>query len=129
VSGPHSAPTSTEAVSDDELQVATSLTGLIRKKMKKAVKKIVVAELRRVPAAFDDLVDEPRKGFLFCLWPDLRFYVRRHCTPCSENDFVDVETFSDDISEVQKEAVTSAVAATIEAVEARPSSRQDKASS
>jgi hypothetical protein len=120
---------STEVVSDAELQAATGLTGLSRKKMKKVVKKIVAAEVRRVPATFDDLVDEPRKGFFFCLWPDLRFNVHRHCTPDSVNDFVDVETFSDDISEVQKEVVTSAVAATTEAAEARPSGRQDEASS
>jgi hypothetical protein len=42
---------------------------------------------------------------------------------------MDVETFSDDIFEVQKEVVTSAVAATIEAAEARPSGCQDEASS
>jgi hypothetical protein len=97
--------------------------------MKKAVKKIAAAEVRCVPTAFDDLVNEPRKGFFFCLWPDLRFNVCRYCTPGSENDFMDVETFSDDISEVQKEVVTSVVAATIEAVEARPSDRQDETSS
>jgi hypothetical protein len=97
--------------------------------MKKVVKKIVATEVRRVPATFDDLVDEPRKGFFFCLWPDLRFNVHRHCTPDSENDFVDVETFLDDISKVQKEVVTSAVAATTEAAEARPFGRQDEASS
>jgi hypothetical protein len=91
---------STEVISDAELQAAIGLTGLSRKKMKKAAKKIAAAEVRRVPAAFDDLVDEHRTGFCFCLWPDLRFNVRRHCTPGSENDFVDVEIFSDDISEV-----------------------------
>jgi uncharacterized protein YktA (UPF0223 family) len=45
---------STEGVTDVELQAATSLTGLSRKKMKKVVKKVVTAEVRRVPAAFDD---------------------------------------------------------------------------
>jgi hypothetical protein len=59
----------------------------------------------------------------------LRFNVHKHCTPDSENYFVDVETFSDDISEVPKEVVTSAIAATTEATEARPSGRQDEASS
>jgi uncharacterized protein YktA (UPF0223 family) len=54
---------STEVVSNVELQAATGLTGLSRKKMNKVVKKIAVAEVRRVPATFDDLVDEPRQGF------------------------------------------------------------------
>jgi hypothetical protein len=93
------------------------------------MKKIGAVEVRRVPAALDDLVDGPRKGFFFCLWPDFIFNVHRHCTLGSENDFVDVETFLDDISEVQKEVVRSAVAATVEAAEARPSGRQDEASS
>jgi hypothetical protein len=120
---------SIEAISDGELQAATGLTGLSRKKMKKSMKNIGAVEVRRVPAALDDLVEGPRKDFIFCLWPDFRFNVHRHCTPGSENDFVDVETFLDDISEVQKEVVTSAVAATVEAAEARPSGRQDEASS
>jgi hypothetical protein len=34
--------------------------------MKKAMKKVVAAEVQRVPATFDDLIDEPiRKGFSF----------------------------------------------------------------
>jgi hypothetical protein len=38
---------------------------LSRKKTKKAVKKIVVAEVRRVPSAFDDdmIVEPSHKGF------------------------------------------------------------------
>jgi hypothetical protein len=72
---------STEDVSDVELHAATGLTGLSPKKTKKAVKKVAAAEVRRVPAAFDDLVDEPGTGFFFHLWPDLRFDVRRHCNP------------------------------------------------
>jgi hypothetical protein len=68
--------------------------------MKKVVKKVAAAEVRRVPAAFDDLVDEPGTCFFFCLWPDLRLNVRRHCTSSFENDFMDVETFSDDVFEV-----------------------------
>jgi hypothetical protein len=72
-------------------------------------------------AAFLLLLMTWSRGFFFRLWLDLRFNVRRHCNPSSENDFVDVETFSDDISEVQK--VTAAVAAidAIEVAEARPS--------
>jgi hypothetical protein len=65
---------SSKAISDADLQAATYLAGLSRMKMKKVVKKVVAAEVRRVPAAFDDLIDEPiRKGFFFCLWPNLRF--------------------------------------------------------
>jgi hypothetical protein len=98
---------SSEVVSGAELQAATSLAGLSRKKMKKAVKKIATTEVRRVPSAFDDdiITETSRKGFLFCPWPDLRFNVCRHCTLGSENDSIDVETFSDDIAKVQKEAI------------------------
>jgi hypothetical protein len=62
---------STEVVSDAELQPSTGLTGLSRKKMKKAVKKVAAAEVRRVPSAFnDDLFAEPsQKGF--SSWPFL----------------------------------------------------------
>jgi hypothetical protein len=86
---------SSEVVSDIELQVASSLAQLSRKKIKKAVKKIAITEVRRVPSSFDDdMIFEPsHKGFFSCLWPNLRFDVRRHCTPGSENEFVDVETF------------------------------------
>jgi hypothetical protein len=93
---------SSEAVLDVELQVASNLAQLSRKKIKKVVKKVAVAEVRSVPSTFDDdMITEPsRKGFFSFLWPDLRFNVRRHCTPGSENEFVDVETFSDDVAEV-----------------------------
>jgi hypothetical protein len=56
------------------------------------------------------MIDEPRPtGFSSCLWCDLRFSVRRSYTLGSENEFVDVETFSDDVLEVQ-EAPTGPVA-------------------
>jgi hypothetical protein len=86
---------SSEAVSDVELQAASILAQLSGKKIKKVVKKVVVAEVKRVPTAFDDdmIVEPSRKGFFSCLWPDFRFDVRRHGTPGSENEFVDVETF------------------------------------
>jgi hypothetical protein len=45
---------SSEHVSDVELQVATSLAQMSRKKAKKAIKKIVAVEVRRVPSAFND---------------------------------------------------------------------------
>jgi hypothetical protein len=68
------------------------------------MRKIVVAIVRRIPSAFsnDEMTDELRPiGFSSCLWCDLRFNVRRSCTPGSENEFIDVETFSDDVLEVQ----------------------------
>jgi hypothetical protein len=44
------------------------------------------------------MIAEPGpKGFFSYLWRDLRFNIRSHCTPGSENEFVDVETFSDDV--------------------------------
>jgi hypothetical protein len=45
---------SSEHVSDVELQATSSLAQMSRKKAKKAVKKIIAAEVRRVPSAFDD---------------------------------------------------------------------------
>jgi hypothetical protein len=102
-----------EAISDVEIQAASGLAQLGRKKIKTAVKKIAVAEVRHVPSAFDDdtIAKPSRKGFFSCLCPDLRFNVRRCCTPGSENEFVDVETFSDDVAEVQKEVTTPVVVA------------------
>jgi hypothetical protein len=97
--------------------------------MKNAVRKVAIAEVRRVPSAFDDIIVEPsKKGFFSCLWPDLRFNVRRHCTPDSENDFVAVETFLDDIAEVQKEVTTSVTAAAVGVVDPQSSGRQDEVS-
>jgi hypothetical protein len=60
---------SSEKVSDVELQAASSLAQMGRKKAKKAVKKIVSSEVRRVPSAFvDDLfVESSQKGFSFGL--------------------------------------------------------------
>jgi hypothetical protein len=43
-----------EQVSDAELQAASSLAQMSWKKAKKAVKKVVSSEVRRVPSAFDD---------------------------------------------------------------------------
>jgi hypothetical protein len=58
----------------------------------------------------------------------LRFDVRRHCTPGSENEFVVVETFSDDIVEVQEEVTTPVAAAVVEVADPQPSGPQDEAS-
>jgi hypothetical protein len=68
------------------------------------------------------------KGFFSCLWRDLRFNVRSHCNPGSENEFVDVETFSDDVVEVQKEVMKSIVAADAGGAAPHPSAPQDEAS-
>jgi hypothetical protein len=65
-----------------------------RKKAKEAVrKKVAIAEVRRVPAAFDDdfSVELAQKGF--SSWPFLRFYFPDRRTPSSENEFVDIGSF------------------------------------
>jgi hypothetical protein len=121
---------SSEVVSNVEIQAASSLAQLSRKKTKKVVRKVAIAEVRRIPSAFDDIIVEPsHNGFVFFLWPDLRFNVHKHCALGSEDEFVDVETFSDDVAEVQKE-ITAPVAAvtTDEAAHLQPSDPQDKAS-
>jgi hypothetical protein len=88
-----------------------------KKKSKKAVKKDVAAIVQRVPPALsdDEMTDEPRQtsfsSFLCCA---LRFRVHRAYTLGSENEFVDVETFSDIVPEAQETPVDSAVAAKAE---------------
>jgi hypothetical protein len=83
-----------------------------QKKAKKAVRKIVADEVRRVPFAFDDdIFAEPsQKGF--SSWPFLRFNFHEHYTPSSENEFVDVGSFSYVVAKVQKEVVSAATAET-----------------
>jgi hypothetical protein len=73
---------SSEAVSDVELQAASSLAQLGEKKIKTTVKKVIVAEVRCVPSAFDDdmIIKPSRKCFFSCLWHDLRFDFRSHST-------------------------------------------------
>jgi hypothetical protein len=99
-----------EQVSDAELQAASSLAHMSRKKAKKAVTKVVSSEVRRVPYAFgDDLfVESSQKGSFF--WPLLQFNFLEHCPSGSKNEFVDIGSFSDAAPEIQKEVV-SAVAA------------------
>jgi hypothetical protein len=77
-----------------------------RKKAKKVVKKVVFSEVRRVPSTFDDdLFTEPsQKGSFF--WPLLRFNFHEHCPSGSENEFVDIDSFSDAAPEIQKEVVS-----------------------
>jgi hypothetical protein len=118
---------SSKAISDVELQAASSLAQLGKKKVKTAVNKVVVADVRRVPSAFDDdvIVEPSRKGILSCLWRDLRFDFCSHSTPGSENEFVDVESFSDEGVDVRKEVTTPAV---VGGVAVHSSTRQDEAS-
>jgi hypothetical protein len=84
---------SSENVSDSKLQAATSLAQLSRKKAKKVVKKIVAAEVRRVPSAFDDDFFAKPSQKCFSSWPDLRFSFHEHYTLGSENEFVDMILF------------------------------------
>jgi hypothetical protein len=99
-----------EQISDAELQATSSLARMIRKKAKKAVKKIISIEVRRVPSAFDDdLFTEPgQKGSFF--WPLLRFNFCEHCSSGSENEFMDIDSFSNAAPEVQKEIIPDATA-------------------
>jgi hypothetical protein len=79
-----------------------------RKKLKKAVKKVSSVGVRRVPSAFDDdtfAETDSLKGVF--LWPLFNF--RDNCPSGSENEFVDVDSFSDAAPEVDKETVPAAV--------------------
>jgi hypothetical protein len=72
-----------------------------RKKLKKAVRKVSSVGVRRVPSAFDDDAFEEvdsRKGV--CFWPLFNF--RKNCPSDSENEFVDVDSFSDAAPEVRR---------------------------
>jgi hypothetical protein len=124
---------SSEQVSDAELQAASSLAQMSRKKAKKAVKKIVSSEVRRVPSAFDDdlLVESRQKGFFF--WPLSRLNFHEHYPLGSENEFMDIDSFSDAAPEVQKEVISAAAAAeppaaAIDTIVSQPVRPQDEAS-
>jgi hypothetical protein len=58
----------------------------------------------------------------------LRFDVRSRCTTSSENESIDVETFSDDVPKVQKEVTTLVVAVVAGGAVPHPSGPQDEAS-
>jgi hypothetical protein len=93
-----------DRTSDAELQAALGLAQMSRKKLKKAVRKVSSVGVRRVPSAFDDdafVEADSQKGF--CFWPLFNF--RDNCPSGSENEFVDVDSFSDVAPEVRKEAV------------------------
>jgi hypothetical protein len=97
-----------------------------RKKAKKADKKIIATEVQRVPSTFDDdIFAEPsQKGF--SSWPFLRFNFHEHCTPGSENVFVDIYSFSYVFAEVAKEVETSVAA--VETADSQPVDHQEEAS-
>jgi hypothetical protein len=108
-----------ERISDVEIQAASSLAQMSRKKLKKAVKKVSSSGVRRVPSAFDDdlfVGADSQKGS--CFWPLLRFNIRDNCPSGSENEFVDIDSFSDAAPEVRKEAVLVVAAETPVAAEA-----------
>jgi hypothetical protein len=93
-----------ERTSDAELQAASGLAQMSRKRLKKAVKKVSSVGVRRVPSAFDDdafVEADNLKGV--CLWPLFNF--RDNCPSGSENEFVDVDSFSVAAPEVRKETV------------------------
>jgi hypothetical protein len=80
------------------------------KKAKKAVKKVVSSEVRRVPSAFDDdLFTEPSQKSSF-FWPLLRFNFPGHYPSGFQSEFVDIDSFSDAAPEVQKEIIPDAAA-------------------
>jgi hypothetical protein len=96
-----------DRTSDAELQEASGLSQMSRKKLKKVVKKISSVGVRRVPSAFDDdafVEADSLKGV--CLWPLFNF--RDNCPSGFENEFVDVDSFSDATPEVRKETVPAA---------------------
>jgi hypothetical protein len=94
--------TSEPRASDAELQDASGLAQMSRKKLKKVVKKVSSTGVRRVPSTFDDdtFADTDSLKGVF-LWPLFNF--RDSCPSGSENEFVDVDSFSDAAPEVQKE--------------------------
>jgi hypothetical protein len=101
---------SSEQVSDAELQGASSLAQMSRKKAKKAIKKVVSSEVRRVPSTFDDdLFMEPSQKCSF-VWPLSRFNFREHYPSSSKNELMDIDSFSDAAPEVQKEIIPDAAA-------------------
>jgi hypothetical protein len=80
-----------------------------RKKLKKAARKVSSVGVRRVPSAFDDdafVEADGEKGV--CFQPLFNF--RENCPSGSENEFVDVYSFSDVAPDVRKEAVPDATA-------------------
>jgi hypothetical protein len=90
------------------------------------MKKVATAEVRRVPASFDDdfPVELAQKGF--SPWPFIRFYFPDRRTPSSKNEFVDIGSFSD-VAEEAATKVESPVAA-VEVVVPQPIHPQEEVS-
>jgi hypothetical protein len=91
--------TSEPQTSEAELQAASGLAQMSRKKLKKAAKKVLSSGVWRVPSAFnDDTLTETDslKGVFF--WPVPNF--RDSCPVGSKNEFVDIDSFSDAAPEV-----------------------------
>jgi hypothetical protein len=79
------------------------------KKSKKAVRKVIFSGVRRVPSAFNDnLVVEAASQKGSCFWPLLRFNFQENCLSGSENEFVDIDSFSNAAPEVRKDVVPDA---------------------
>jgi hypothetical protein len=98
-----------EQISDVKLQAASSLAQMSRKKSNKTVNKVISSGVQRVPSAFDDIFVEPElKGSFF--WPLLRFDFHEHFPSGSENEFVDIDSFSDAAIEVREEVIPDAAA-------------------
>jgi hypothetical protein len=98
-----------------------------RKKLKKAVKKVTSVGIRRVPSAFDDdafVETDSLKGVF--LWPLFNF--RDNCPSSSENEFVDVDSFSDAAPEVQKETVPATVEKSVVAADVTAPAKSPAAS-
>jgi hypothetical protein len=73
------------------------------------------------------MIDEPHpKGSSSCLWCDLRFNIRRSYSPGSENELVDIESFSDDVTRDEKATTDSVVVSDAGGAAPQPSSPQDK---
>jgi hypothetical protein len=85
-----------EGSSEAKILVACSLAELGKKKAKKAMKKVSAVVVQCVPSAFSDeeVEDEPRRTSLFSyIFCKMRSGVHFVCTPSSENEFIDAETF------------------------------------
>jgi hypothetical protein len=89
------------------------------------VKNVVAAEVHRVPAAFDDVFPTELTLKGFSSWPFLRFYFPDQRTPSSENEFMDIDSFSDVADEATAKAETSVDA--VETVVPQPVHHQEEA--
>jgi hypothetical protein len=69
-------------------------------------------------------VELAQKGF--SSWPFLRFYFPDQCTPSSENEFVDIGSFSNVAEELAAKAESSVAA--VKAIVPQPVHHQEKAS-